>query len=352
MLQVQRFRSDPLSCLSNWETRIHVFKASQIPKPPACAARALAKGPGLASTRPEQEILQFVSALYHTIDKARVPDHEVFKVAADQALHTRDKFRELRNVNPSTFSDLVVRVVKPPYDKGDYVTLWVTDFTQNDAFYQFSEHGASDGLYADPMGYGQTADQGWEGPLGKMSLQITCWEPHASAIRRRVTTGTYVLLRNVQIKFGRNEANLEGYLRGDQRYPSKVNVDVLDPPEDPEDYVDPRLKELLRRKRDYERAQKRLEKASPKEEESKKDTSEAEAPNNGKPRRTKKKPEEAVSKKEEPKKRKNEGEARDNAKSRRKERRKARQHKEESSQEDRKKLNELGTYNPLPLLQA
>lgn len=233
-------------------------------------------------------------------------------MAANQALHVKEKFQELRNIHEGTFCDLVVMAVKQPFEMGDSVTLWVTDYTENDAFYPISEHGTLDGLYADPMGYGQTDDHGWKGPLGKMSLQVTCWEPHASAVRARVTPGTYIRMRNVQVKFGRNEANLEGFLRSDTRNPGKVNIEVLDPHEDPDD-TDPNLKNLLRRKREYMRAKKRSEDATAKKDESKKRKSEGEAPkDNGKLRRAKKKA--------------------------------LRQPQEKSPQEDRKTLNPLGEY--------
>ena len=264
---------------------------------------------------PNQQIYQFVSELYHSIDKSRVPDYETFQVAASQALHIKEKFQELRNISQGGFFDFIVQVVKQPFENGDCVTLWVTDYTKNPGFYSISENGASDGLYADPMEYAHKEDQGWKGPLGQMSLQITCWEPHASAIRSQVTSGTYIRLRNVQIKFGKNEANLEGFLRGDMRNPGKVNVEVLDICEDPDD-IDPRLKELIGRKREYKRAKKRAsDEGTPKEQGFKKRRNENDAP------KTK------------------------NSKTRRAEKRAHLQPKEKSFQEDRMRLIPLGTYS-------
>lgn len=316
-LQVQRYRSDPLSCLSTHGTRIHVFKASRIPEPPADAARALENTPGQSSVLPNQQIFRFVSALYHSIDKSRIPELETFTVAASQALHVKQKFQELSNIREGTFFDFIVMAVKQPFEMGDCVTLWVTDYTENDAFYPMLEHGASDGLYDDPMGYAPKEDREWKGPTGKMSLQVTCWEPHASAIRSRVNSGTYIRMRNVQVKFGRNGANLEGFLRGDMRNPGKVLIEVLDPLDDPED-IDPKLKALLYRRRDYMRAKKRSEDTATKEEESKKRKTGNEAPKE------------------------------DNSRARRAKKRKAHlKSDEKSSQEDRTKLNPLGKYSPL-----
>lgn len=228
----------------------------------------------------------------------------------------KEKLQELSNIHDGTFFDFVVMAAKQPFEMGDSVTLWVTDYTKNDAFYPMLEHDGADGLYADPMGYGQTDGQRWVGPTGKMSLQVTCWEPHASAIRSRVAAGTYIRMRNVQIKFGRNGASLEGFLRGDMRNPSKVYIEVLDPMDDPDD-IDPKLKELLRRKRDYVHAKKRPENAPAKEKESKKRKSENEAP-------------------------------KENSRTRRARRRAQLQPDEKSSEEDRTKLNPLGACSPIP----
>ena len=309
------------------------------------------KGHGHAFALKEPKILQYISALYHSIDKARVPDHEAFKVASSQALHVKEKFQELRNINADTFFDFIVQVVKQPFDMGDCLTLWVTDFTENDAFYPFSEHGSSDGLYADPMGYTRAGDPGWEGPLGRMSLQITCWEPHASAIRGKVTTGAFIRLRNVQVKFGRNGANLEGFLRQDRLYKSKVNVEVLNIRGDRE-CVDPRLKALIRRKRDYTRAKQASEEEAPNGGEPEKHKSEDEASNNGKHRRGKKGPKEAAPREEEAKKRKAEGEAPKNSKARRLEERARLQAQKNSSHEDPKDMNPDGAYNLLTPLEV
>ncbi|SPN98905.1 uncharacterized protein DNG_01944 [Cephalotrichum gorgonifer] len=269
--KVQKYGLSSLSVLSHKSTRMFVFTASKIPRPPGDAGHAMNKGPhlGSASVLPNKELLQFVSALYHSIDKSRVPELESFQVMASQAVkNVKNKFQELGNIGEGNFYDLVGQVVRDPFDMGDNVTIWVTDYTENSSFYLFSENAVQDEIYADPMGYGQAQNQGWNGPFGKMALQITCWEPHASVMRKAMV-GTSVYLRNVQVRFGRNGSNLEGFLRGDQRNPNKINVEIWNPQEDPEN-VDIRLKNLLRRKRDYEHERKRQLRGVPSKEEMKK----------------------------------------------------------------------------------
>ncbi|KAH0493851.1 hypothetical protein TgHK011_000497 [Trichoderma gracile] len=177
---------------------------------------------------------------------------------ARSAIHT-GKSKELKDVRDGTFVDAVVQLVREPYDTGDRVTLWVSDYTENDHFFHFTYKGL-DALqgqdsYMSAMGVGAGAGAGgeWKGPFGKRSMQVTCYDPHTSVIReQRLSTNSWVLLRNLQIKFGRNAANLEGFLREDRGSSSqKINIQQLDPRDT--DFPDPRLKEAIRRKRDYER---------------------------------------------------------------------------------------------------
>lgn len=243
-----------LSILTNRSTRIHVFRASLIPKPPGCPSRALRTS---NNTLPSQDVLNYVSALYYTIDKGRVPDVASFQEMAKQAVNVKRKYEQLKDLRPGNFYDLIVRVVRRPYDLGDSITIWVTDYTENPAFYHFSEEGSEGSVYGEPMGYANTAypatqESAGAGPVGKMSMQITCWEPHATVLRTKAKAGSWVSLRNVQVKYGRNNANLEGYLREDRRSHSKVGAEVLDHLADG-DTMDQRLKNAIRRKYVYER---------------------------------------------------------------------------------------------------
>ncbi len=83
---------------------------------------------------------------------------------------------------------------------------------------------------------------------------------------RAVKAKQWLLLRNVQIKYGQNGMNLEGYLRGDlDSARVKLNVSIFDT-HDARETIDPRLKNAVRRFRDYVRQYKadikRLEQAN------------------------------------------------------------------------------------------
>lgn len=202
--------------------------------------------------------------MFHGVDKSLVPNEAEFEVMQMQSANVKNKFKLLKDAKDGEFVDLVVQVVKEPFDMGDKFTLWVTDFTDNPGFFHYTFGGVSayEGQPGDPYGYGAKYDKSkssndWQGPFGKKSMQITCWEPHASAIREHsISTGNWLSLRNLQIKFGHSGSNLEGFLREDRgAYGSKINITPLNPLLDSEN-INPNLKEALRRKRDYEKTKK------------------------------------------------------------------------------------------------
>lgn len=251
--------------MTNWTTDIYIYSAGLIPCPPLTASKALhpnRKRPSRPLTDADNE---YISIFFHAIRKERLPTDTEFNSLKTQSLNVKDKFSLLENLSDGTFADVIAEIVREPYDLGDKVTLWISDYTQNISFFShvFKGFGASE-QESDPYGYTlrfskiDSADGDWTGPYGKMSLQITCFEPHATAIRQqRMSKGSWVLIRNLQIKYGHNAANLEGYLRGDQ-YTQRLNLNIslLDHCEDAS-AIDPRLKEAIRRKRDYERTKKR-----------------------------------------------------------------------------------------------
>lgn len=208
-----------------------------------------------------------------------------------KSANASDKFKELKDVRDSTFADVIVQLVKQPYDTSDKITLWVSDFTENDSFFHFAfkGFGYDSGQAPDPFGYGVNLPYGagtggeWKGPFGKRSMQVTCFEPHTSFIReQRLSTGSWVMLRNLHIRYGNNAANLEGYLRSDWKI-HVIQMDITDT-----EAPDPRLKEAVRRFRDYEREKEMLLQAGLAGKKRKSDLAEMQPPQAEKPRRNKK----------------------------------------------------------------
>lgn len=255
-------RGGDWSLLTNrGRTTLHIYSAPLIPRPPESAAKAL-RTPVEKGRVPNAEESAYVSWLYSRIDKSQLPTKDDFQVKVAKSLNVKDKFSVLKDVREHNFVDLVVRVVKDPFYSLDKATVWVTDYTENDAFYDHPIGAsvlAESGPDGDPFGYqkkkrpDEDATTAWPGPYGKRSLQMTCYPPHAGLIYEQVKAGSWVYFRNVQIKFGANNQNLEGFLRcplnGSM---GKVQVEVLDPTADPEN-INPRLKDAIRRRRDYEK---------------------------------------------------------------------------------------------------
>lgn len=273
MAKVQNYNGGPsLVCTAMAE--IHVF---DIRKMPGCKVKRSALGALKPSKRkstrePAALVCQYVYWLSTTVDLGGLPDQETFAIQVHQSLNIKDKFRMLKDVKVRDFADLVVQVVKRPYYVGDHVTLWVSDYTEHDRFYdKVADYvpgevtaGAQD-IDGDPFGYtgkfrkGSASSTGsghWIGPNGKKSLQITCWAPHMEFILQNVHEGDWVALRNVQIGEGKNNKNIEGFVREDRKYPDRIYVRLLDPQVDREK-MDAHLLEALRRKRDFEAQEKK-----------------------------------------------------------------------------------------------
>ncbi|CCT65733.1 uncharacterized protein FFUJ_02703 [Fusarium fujikuroi IMI 58289] len=262
--KVQSFGSGGPSLLSTYNTKISQYKASKIPRSPSEASCALCPPSSLKDTAPGNKENAFVSAMYHSIDKSRLPSEETFETMVVASRNVKDKFKLLQDIQEGCFCDIVAQVVRPPHDGGDKMTLWVSDYTENPLFHNFSVgfDESSIGRDGDPFGYTDkytTAANppGWPGPFGKRCIQITCWEPHVTALRDQdMGTLAWVLVKNLQIKLGHSGANLEGFLREDRDpYGPKISIRMVGSNPDSENF-DPRAKEGLQRKRQYERLRK------------------------------------------------------------------------------------------------
>ncbi|KAL7925335.1 hypothetical protein ACQKWADRAFT_330217 [Trichoderma austrokoningii] len=252
--------NDALSLVTHRSTDIHLYSASQIPRPPESALKALCPQLRRTDVNPGQPIHEYISSFYHSLDKSCLPSEVEFHNIKAKSITVNEKFKELKDVQDYTFADVIVQLVKQPFDNGDRITLWVSDFTENDGFFQFSWKGSvirsdkpadhDDYEYAMPDGAGSGGE--WKGPFGKRSMQVTCFDQHAAYIRDQgLSTGSWVMLRNLNIKYGRNGGNLEGFLRGEQNSSStRINISQMDITDT--ESPDHRLKEAVRRKRDYE----------------------------------------------------------------------------------------------------
>lgn len=280
MAKFQVFGGTP-SLLSQSRTDIHVYEAQRLPscRSSRSAWNALKKPSRKVSRSPDTMENEYVLWLFDRIDKSSIPDQQQFSARVEQSLNIKEKFSLLKDVKDHKFADLIVQVVKEPFDLGDKVCLWVSDYTENASFFN-RIHDSADWTNGwpsrdgDPYGYtnkfskksaplAEEEHSKWIGPYGKKSIQITCWEPHVNFIREHIGEGDWVRLRNVQIGYGHNATNIEGFLRQDRSCPNRVCVDILDPQADRET-VDPRLIDAIQRKWDLEKDEKHCRKTGEK----------------------------------------------------------------------------------------
>ncbi|KAB5545595.1 hypothetical protein GE09DRAFT_1175173 [Coniochaeta sp. 2T2.1] len=277
-VKVQRWNGNPISLITNHQTIILVYSAAKIPKYPSKADLALQPKAGKDNVRvPTDAESTYVSYFYHKIDKGSVPEPEEFEVMTIKATNVEEKFSLLQDIQESRFCDLIVQVCRAPFDFGDRLALYVTDYTENDAFFNYTQDNIQDLDSGDADVWGYTSRNSssantstkWVGPYGKKSMQVTCWEPHADIIRGEVVGGDWVTLRNVQIKTGRDGNYLEGAMREERGQPLKGKVNVVLHDLRDKDTIEPRLKDALRRFRDYMQKNKQLK--APKKPEAKRE---------------------------------------------------------------------------------
>jgi hypothetical protein len=258
--------------LTNRESEVHIFSATPPVWPPTCpndlpdAHSCHRPGSNGKVGRLTTEELVYVAWLSTKIDRAELPDKETFDNNVKASNNRREKFSLLKHIKELEFCDLIGEVVRVYQDPGgERVTLYFTDYTRNELFHDYKDprkvsHIASrDG---DEYGYsGNThkakPENEWPGPFGKLTIQITAWEPHATFIRENVRIGAFLSLKNVQIKAGNG---LEGKLRTDRKYPTRLYVSELKVDEDNLDHVDQtRLRDMRKRKYAYIKAIKILQ---------------------------------------------------------------------------------------------
>ncbi|TVY55720.1 Protection of telomeres protein [Lachnellula suecica] len=199
-----------------------------------------------------------------------LPSETEFQERVARSTNVKDKFSLLKDVENGRYYNILGQVIRVFDGSSSSLTVYLSDYTAHTNFYNqvWVEDSVEDG--GDAYGYQQansnTTSNKWPGPYGKMSIQLTLYDGHAEFVRENVKAKDWVLIKNVQIKFGNMGGCLEGFLRGDpRRSEGSVNVEVLDSSRDQE-YIDPKLKAAITRKRDEERkfeAQKKAFKEGP-----------------------------------------------------------------------------------------
>ncbi|KAL5337769.1 hypothetical protein BJX70DRAFT_226916 [Aspergillus crustosus] len=173
------------------------------------------------------------------------------QIVASKSVSTTQQrsFALLKDVEERRFYDIIGEIVKIHGNDGDKATLYLTDYTENENlfFYKSDNDAEPDyGREGDYYNYIPRPRKKWDGPSGRMTIQITLWEPHASFVRGNFKVSDVVRLKNVRIKGSRVEgATLEGVIHTNRDNPDSVNTFQADLKNDS------RVQQFFARKEEY-----------------------------------------------------------------------------------------------------
>lgn len=139
------------------------------------------------------------------------------------------KFSLIQDTQHNKFYDLVVQVVKVfPTRFGDYIEVYVTDYTSNKNLYDYPDPNEKSDIVTegDHLGYTSFDRKEWPGPWGQMVLRIEVRHPHADYIQNSTKEGDCVELKNVRVKFSQ-QGKLEANMFPDTLNPQKVLASKL-----------------------------------------------------------------------------------------------------------------------------
>ncbi|KAE9373779.1 hypothetical protein N431DRAFT_374413 [Stipitochalara longipes BDJ] len=217
---------------------------------------------------PSPAEVKYVVWASNYVDRTELPSSHQFQEKMIQAMKTKDKFSCLKDVKPENFYDILGQVIKLHDEHGfGHLTMYLSDYTYNTNFHNYVwGSGVSDkeGRDGDKFDYISPPKvmKDWPGPFGRMTIQLTLFDEHAQFVRECMKLNTWVLLKNVHIRYGKTGGVLEGYMRGDA---GKMNVSIVKLAEAAreeladEESRDPRCKEIedehfkdaVQRKADY-----------------------------------------------------------------------------------------------------
>jgi len=238
-----------------------IFHQKSIPESASLSQLRVASVKEKKAPEPKPAEVKYAIALCNSRDRASYSEPVIPMPISDQVTTNngtatlsagfKDKFSLIQDLVIGRYFDLTGQVVKV-YPDQNCTELYITDYTTNTFLYNYEwgcqgeNSTARDG---DEYGYAPArAKKQWRGPFGKRTLAVTLWPPHAYWAQTNIRENDFVFLRNVFIRFGKNDnSKMEGALHTDKRYPDRIDVTNLSS----RDGADDRVKEVLRRKRDY-----------------------------------------------------------------------------------------------------
>ena len=257
-MRIKPFMGMTLALSANGSTWT-VIRASSIPDKSPANAIQLPHTKGPKATVPSLSEMTYAIDLCNYFEKGSYKSKEApFAASPSQTLNAipsatqvpRQKFSLVKDLQIATFRDLVGQVVKC-FPSNGRIDLYITDYTPNQQLYFYQWGQDEDELESregDEFGYVSRSSRNtkkWPGPFGKLTLAVTLWPPHADQAQQIVEEGDFVCLRNVHIRLDK-DMKMVASLHEDRKYPDKIEISVLTDFHD-----DDRVKDVLRRKLDY-----------------------------------------------------------------------------------------------------
>lgn len=150
----------------------------------------------------------------------------------------------IQDVQPGPFVQILGQVVKIKTYDSEKCIMYFTDYTSNENLVDIKKDDEDDmGTEGDSYDYLSRRKKNWPGPWGKMTIQVTLWEPHATFARTHVKDGQLVLLTYTRIKSGYN-GGIEAAVHQDKRYPNKIHLKLISNDDD-------RAQDLMERRKEY-----------------------------------------------------------------------------------------------------
>ncbi len=273
-VKVQYFQ-ETYSLLSNRATDMFIFKSSSLSSGATPVIVPWGKNCSRAGKPSPAETKQ-ACTLYSGLKKDNVPSVIDFGEKKAQSMNVRNKRSALGGVQNKAFYDILAQAVSEPFAAASgCVMLWISDYSENGEFWDYASPD-SDGKESADAGdackyltkFGKQVDAkpaNWSGPHGRRSMLVTFFPPHAEHVQEEnVKRGTWIDLRNLHVKYGRDGRSLEGFLHDDPERGSPLLVRVIDTTDLDSENADPRYMEALLRKRQYIKASKHESKAGKK----------------------------------------------------------------------------------------
>ena len=147
-----------------------------------------------------------------------------------------NKLSLIKDLESQRFHDVRAQVVNVYYTNFGTVELKITDYTPNTSMFYYADPDQDDAY--------MITQKGFKGPFGYLVLSVILYDSNAAWARENISTGDFVFLKNMHVKFSPSN-KLEGALHQDKQRKDQVDIRKLTNQTD--------VKEIDQRREAYEK---------------------------------------------------------------------------------------------------